>query len=207
MLLYASEKKYVFEMMKQLRYLISKSNFNIIYFLVAFFILYIGFYFYVGVCTPGGKTFSPFLYHYLNIPNWLSIAVVKSAMLVLKIAGYSVYQKSANNITITGSTGVNIIWACLGMGVIMLWTAFILAHKARIAYKLKWIGIGIASIYFFNVLRIVAILLSFKYNWRYPQSFDAHSTFNDFTYIIIIVLMIIFIIKYNRRMKMLMHHY
>lgn len=188
-------------MIKQLRYITAKSNFNIFYFLFVFLVLYYGFYFYVGLVTPGGRTFSPFLYNYLNVPNWLSIAVIKSAILLLKTACYSVYQKSANNITITGSTGVNIIWACLGMGVMMLWTAFIMAHKATFAYKLKWTGIGIAGIYFFNVLRIVAILLSFKYNWHYLQSFDAHSTFNDFTYIIIIILMIIFIGKYNRRMK------
>lgn len=194
---------YKLSMIKQLRYITGKSGFNLPLFLVIFFALYYGFYFYVGVVTPGGKTFSPFLYRYLNIPEWLSIAVIKCTILLLKIAGYPVYQKSANNVTIAGSTGVTIIWACLGMGVMVLWTAFIAAHKATLAYKLKWISIGIVSIYTFNVLRIVTILLSFKYHWRYPLSFDAHSTFNTFTYIITVVLMAIFIIQYNRAQKKL----
>lgn len=190
-------------MIKQLRYITGKSSFNLPLFLVIFFALYYGFYFYVGIVTPGGKTFSPFLYHYLNIPDWLSIAVIKCTMVLLKIAGYPVYQKSANNITISGSTGVTLIWGCLGMGVMVLWTAFIAAHRATFAYKLKWISIGIVSIYAFNVLRIATILLSFRYHWHYPQSFNAHSTFNDVTYIIIIMLMIIFIVQYNRAQKKL----
>src|SRR5699024_6440173 len=101
----------------------------------------------------------------------------------------SVYQKSAVNITITGSTGVNVIWGCIGVGVMILWLAFIMAHKAGILYKLKWIIIGIAGIYLFNTLRIMGILLSFKYNWGYLQSFNAHATFDNITYVIIIIFM------------------
>ncbi len=188
-------------MMKQLRYVISKSNFNIIYFLLVFFFMYYGFYFYVALSTPGGRLYSPFLCHYLNIPDWLSIVVVKFSVILLKIAGYSVYQKSPANITLQGSTGANIIWGCLGAGVMILWFAFIVAHKARLVYKFKWIIAGILIIYFFNAMRIATILLSYKYNWSYLRSFNAHSTFNNITYIIIVILMLLFIRNYNRAKK------
>ena len=201
MALYASKKKYVFGMMKQLRYVTGKSNFNIIYFLAIFFILYYGFYFFVGLSTPGGKIFIPFLYQYVNIPNWLSIIVVKFTMLLLKIAGYNVYQKSPENVTIIGGTGANIIWGCIGIGVMVLWFAFIMAHKAQLIYKLKWIIAGVIIIYFFNAVRIAAILLSYKYKWSYLKSFNAHSTFNNITYLIILALMFFFVRNYNRREK------
>ena len=175
-----------------------KSNFSILYFLLTFLILYYGFYFYIGLSTPGGKVFIPFLYNYLNIPYWLSIVVVKLSVLLLKITGYSVYQKSAANITIKGSRGANISWGCLGAGVMILWLAFVSAHRAAFKFKLKWILGGIIFIYIFNAMRIIAILLSYYYHWYYFQSFNAHSTFNNITYVIIIILMIIFVRNYNR---------
>ncbi len=175
-----------------------KSNFSILYFLLVFFILYYGFYFYIGLSTPGGKVFIPLLYNYLNVPYLLSILVIKLSVLLLKITGYSVYQKHAANITIKGSRGANISWGCLGAGVMILWFAFITAHKARLRYKLKWIFAGVTLIYIFNAIRIISILLSYYYNWYYLQSFNAHSTFNNITYAIIIILMIIFVRNYNR---------
>lgn len=175
-----------------------KTNFSIVYFLIIFFVLYYGFYFYIGLSTPGGKMYFPFLHTYLNIPYWLSIIVVKASVLLLKIAGYDVYQRSAVNITIRGSHGATIAWGCLGAGVMIFWFAFIMAHKAKGTYKLKWIVSGIAIIYLFNAIRIAAILLSYYYNWQYLQTFNAHSTFNNITYIIIIILALIFVYNYNR---------
>ncbi len=175
-----------------------KSNFSIIYFLLVFFVLYYGFILYVGLITPGGKTYSSFLYSYLDIPDWLSMIVAKASTLLLKVFGYSAYQKSAVNVTIHGSRSVTIAWGCIGVAVIFLWLAFIVAHKAKFAYKLKWVAAGIVLIFAFNIIRIAAIVLSYYYGWKYFQSFNAHSTFNTFTYIIVIILMAIFVFNYNK---------
>jgi exosortase/archaeosortase family protein len=175
-----------------------KSNFNIIYFLIIFFILYYGFIIYVGLSTPGGKIYSSFLYSYLDIPDWLSMFVAKSSTLLLKVLGYNAYQRSAVNVSIHGSRGATIAWGCIGAGVMFLWFAFIIAHKAKPAYKLKWISTGILLIFLFNILRISFIVLSYKYNWTYFRSFNAHSTFNFITYVIIILLMGFFIFNYNK---------
>ena len=176
-----------------------KTNFNIPLFLISFLVLYYGFYGLIGLTTPGGKIYSHFLHNYFNMPDWLTIVVVKASVLLLKITGYDVYQKSPINITIQGSRGVNVAWGCLGAGVMFLWFAFIIAHKAKLEYKLKWIFTGIVLIYLFNTLRIAGILLSFYYHWYYMQSFNAHTTFNNLTYIIVIILAIVFIRNYNRR--------
>ncbi|HYJ65955.1 MAG TPA: archaeosortase/exosortase family protein [Parafilimonas sp.] len=175
-----------------------KAKFNIIYFLIIFCALYYGFIIYVGLITPGGKTFSPFLNSYLDIPDWLSMFVAKASTLLLKILGYDAYQRSAVNVTIRGGRGATIAWGCIGAGVMFLWFAFIFAHKAKPIYKLKWIIAGILLIFLFNILRISFIVLSYKYNWVYFQSFNAHATFNFITYIIIILLMGLFIFNYNK---------
>ena len=175
-----------------------KSNFNIIYFLIIFFILYYGFIIYVGLSTKGGKIYSSFLYSYLDIPDWLSMFVAKASTLLLKLFGYNAYQRSPVNITIRGSHGATIAWGCIGVDVMFLWFAFIVAHKAKPVYKLKWIIAGIFLIFLFNILRISFIVLSYKYNWTYFQSFNAHSTFNFITYVIIILLMGFFVFNYNK---------
>ncbi len=178
-----------------------KISFNVVYFLIVFFILYYGFIIYVGLSTPGGKIYSSFLYSYLNIPDWLSAIVAKSSTFLLKVIGYSAYQRSPVNVTIRGSRGVTIAWGCIGVSVMFLWFAFIVAHKAKVAYKLKWIVSGIVLIFVFNIIRIASIVLSYFYHWSYFQSFNAHTTFNTFTYVIIIILMIIFVINYNKLQK------
>ena len=175
-----------------------KSNFNIIYFLIIFFILYYGFIIYVGLSTPGGKIYSSFLYSYLDIPDWMSMFVAKASTLLLKIMGYDAYQKNAVNVSIHRSRGVTIAWGCIGMAVMFLWFAFIIAHKAKLIYKLKWIIAGILLIFLFNIIRITLIVLSYKYNWTYFQSFNAHATFNFITYVIIILLMGFFVFNYNK---------
>ena len=175
-----------------------RSDFNIIIFLAVFLLLKEGFYFYVGLTTPGGRLFSPFLATYANIPYWFTVATAKSSKLLLEIGDYTVYQKDAANITISGSRGVTLAWGCLGMEALSVWFAFITAHRCGIKYKLKWIVAGIVLIFIVNTLRIVMIALSNFYKWSYFQSFNAHRSFNTLTYCIIILLMLIFVYNYRK---------
>jgi len=177
-----------------------KPDFNILLFLLLYFFIKYAFYFYVGLTTPGGKLFVPFLKDYANFPYWLTLIASKSAKFLLEICGYNVYQKDAANITIAGSRGVTIAWGCLGIGAIGLWIAFIVAHrKFSTANKLRWIISGVLLIFLVNIVRIDMITLSNHYDWKYFQSFNAHTSFDILTYAIILVMMLIFILYYNKR--------
>lgn len=178
-----------------------KTNFSIIYFLLIFFVVYYGFYLYVGFSTPGGKIYFAFLHDHLDMPYWLSAVVAKCAEVVLKMLGYNAYQKSAINVSLRGGHGVQIIWGCVGIGVMIVWLAFVLAHKAGALYKLRWLLAGIGLIFLFNIMRIVAIVLSINYHWAYLESFNAHSTFNNITYLIIAGMMVFFVYRYNKMGK------
>ncbi len=180
---------------------VKRSEFNIIRFLILFVLLLEGFYLYVGMTSEGGRLFSPFLASYLNFPDWLSITVARFSKFLLEISGYSIYQKNPANITITGSRGVNLDWACLGVGPMSLWVAFVAAHRCVIKYKLKWIAAGIVLICVVNALRLIMIVLSYYYHWTFIRHFDAHTSFNIVTYIIILLLMYIFVRSYNRIKK------
>jgi len=153
---------------------------------------------YVGFTTPGGKLFFPVLASYANVPEWFTLVVSKTSKLFLEIAGYPVYQKGENNITIQGSKGVTIAWGCLGIGAISLWLAFIAAHYTSVRNKLKWIITGIILIFILNIARIDMIALSNYHGWSYFQSFNAHTSFDVLTYIIILIMMAVFVRNHNR---------
>ncbi len=175
-----------------------KSEFNILLFVLLYVLLLQGFYLYVGITSEGGKLFWPFLRNYLNFPQWFTIVIAKTSKFLLQLSGYTVYQRSASNITIAGGRGVTIAWACLGAGAMSLWVAFITAHKAAIKYKIKWILPGIILICLVNVFRIITIALSYHYNWQYPLHFDAHTSFNVLTYMVILIFMYLFARNYSR---------
>ena len=178
--------------------LFRNQRFNVLFFLIIFAALYYSFIAYIGIVSPGGKGYSPFLNHYLNIPAWLTYFMCTSAKTLLQFGGYDVYQKAPNNVSIHGSLGVNIIWACLGYGVMSFWVAFIAAHKARWLYKIKWIGIGIASIVVINIIRIASIPLAFHYNWKRYTAIEVHFLFNVVCYILIVGLAALFVYRYQR---------
>jgi exosortase/archaeosortase family protein len=175
-----------------------KPTFHIFRFLILFALLTGGFYTYVGITSPGGKTYSPFLDHYLNITAWLTWLLAKAALTILKLSGFIVYQHAPNNVTIAGSPGVTILWACLGLGVMSFWSAFVIAHKATWQFRLKWCLIGIALITVLNIARIVLIALANHYHWRVITSLEPHETFNIASYILLFAIIGWFIRRYKQ---------
>lgn len=174
------------------------ATFHIPKFVIVFLALTVFFYGYIGVISPGGKTYSPFLDKYANFPEWLTYFICKSAKAFLELLGYSVYQKKPNNVTIHGSRGVNIIWACLGLGVLSFWTAFVTAHRARWPYKLKWVLTGVVLITALNITRIALIALALHLNWKLFMSIELHLAFNIASYVLILALAFWFTVKYKR---------
>ena len=182
----------------QYRCMFKNHTFHILRFLLLFSGLTIAFYCYIGIVSPGGKTYSLFLDRYANFPAWLTYFICKSAKGLLQLIGYDVYQKKPNNVTITGGRGVNIIWACLGFGVMSFWVAFVAAHYAKWLYKLKWIFAGVALITGINILRIALIALALHHNWKAFMAIEPHLAFNVVSYIAIIALAVWFAFRYKR---------
>ena len=176
-----------------------KSEFNILLFLGLYFLLKEGFYGYVGLTTPGGKLSSVFLTRYANFPYWFTVVVTKCSKFLLEVCGYAVYQLDAANVTIKGARGVTLAWGCLGIGALSLWMAFIIAHRTTIKYKLRWIIIGVVLIFIVNILRIDMIALSNYYHWQYFQHFNAHTSFDLLTYLVILIMMLVFVLNYNKK--------
>lgn len=173
-------------------------SFSIPRFILVFILLAGSFYAYVGITSPGGKTYLPFLDHYFNLTEWLTWLIAKTALFILKLCGFAVYQRAPNNITIIGSRGVTILWACLGFGVMSFWTAFVVAHRAAWQFKFSWCLKGIVFITILNITRIILIAVANHYHWEHITSLEPHQTFNIASYILLFVLMAWFIRRYKQ---------
>ena len=174
------------------------NTFHLLRFAFVFLVVSFAFYSYIGIISPGGKMYSRFLENYANLPAWFTYLICQGAKGLLQAGGYEVYQRGWNNITIRGSRGVNIIWACLGFRVMSFWAAFIVAHVANWKYKLKWILVGISLITSINIIRIALIALANHLNWKAFKAVEPHLAFNLVSYIAIFLLMFWFIKKYKK---------
>ncbi len=188
-------------MRKVRRLMFKKSSFNLLYFLLIFLFLKFTFTAYIGIISPGGKVYSFFLHNYANVPAWFTYFICKCAKGFLQILGYDVYQKALNNVTIRGARGVNIIWACLGFGVMSFWVAFVTAHAATAKYKFKWIAIGVALITCINIIRIALIALGLYHHWEAFIAVEPHFAFNVVSYIAIMALAFAFVVCYKKHDK------
>lgn len=158
-------------------------------FLAGFFILYLFFPFYQGITAIGGKMYSPFFDHHLNIIKGLSRFLTGAAKIFLEAIDYNVYQKNYYSLRIGDTGGIDVNPSCLGWGVMSFWIAFVFANNGRWTYKLKWMIAGIASICILNITRIALIALALHLRWKTITSLDHHQTFNIFSYGCIFILM------------------
>lgn len=157
-------------------------------FLLCFFFLYFFFPAYRGVIGPGGKFYSSFLENHFNLVTGLTKFLISSVRVILETAGYEIYQKDYQSLKIAHSQGITVNPTCLGWGVMSFWVAFVFANPGLLRYKMKWMGIGIATIVLLNIIRITLIIIANHLGWTPVTSLDHHQTFNIASYVCIIIL-------------------
>jgi exosortase/archaeosortase family protein len=154
----------------------------IIKFLLCFFILYLFFPFYRGLTGIGGRLYSPFLDHHLNIIEGLTRFLTSASRFFLEALHYPVYQKNYHSLRIGQTRGINVNPSCLGWGIMSFWIAFVFADRGTWRHKLKWMMIGVAAIYLLNIIRITLIAIAIHLHWKTITSLDQHQMFNIFSY-------------------------
>jgi exosortase/archaeosortase family protein len=141
-----------------------------------------------GLATPE-HYYSPFIQHYADYPSWLRASLLSGARLLLSLFGYSSYVADHYHINMTGGKGVQLIYACLGVGVTCFWLAFVVANKGGWAKKLIWVIGGSLCIWVINVARISLFLIAINKQQQMPFGVDNHTFFDVLAYVAIFVLM------------------
>jgi len=167
--------------------MIPNNRYNPIKFALWFIGLFVCFYYFnilfFGLTSPGNH-YNPFLADHFNYIRGLRHVLLSCTAAILKSLGYGVVTNDTE-LLVAGHGLIQVVYSCLGLGVISFFTAFVLAYPKPRKAKLIFIVSGILVIEFLNVLRFVTLALF--WNKQKINPIDHHTIFNIFIYIIIII--------------------
>lgn len=153
-------------------------------FLGVFCLLYYGSLFVQGANIPGGLVSAPWLYKYFYYQDVLRQFLLHSSKWILELFGYHPAIESLGRMRLE-QFRVRMHDACLGIGVMSFWVAYIVAGTGRWLHKIKWVALGLVAICLINIMRICLIVLAGHHQWINVFTFDHHMLFNIVAYILI----------------------
>ena len=154
-------------------------------FIGLFGLFYYGNIIFFGLTLPGNH-YSAFLRYHLNYIGWLRWALLHSAASCLTALGY-IAKVSDTELLVVGHGIVQLIYTCLGLGVMSFFAAFVIAYPKQLKPKLLFLIAGLMGIQFLNIIRIA--LLALYWNRSKARIIDHHLIFDVLIYIIIIVVL------------------
>jgi exosortase/archaeosortase family protein len=151
------------------------------WFVVLFVVFYYANILFFGVTSPG-KFYSRFLAENLNYIQWLRWGLLKCSAFVLNSFGFITITNNYE-LLVSGRGIIQLVYSCLGLGVISFFAAFVLAYPKPRKAKIIFLVSGILAIELLNILRFVLLALF----WTRTQNaiLDHHTIFNVLIYIII----------------------
>jgi exosortase/archaeosortase family protein len=156
-------------------------------FIFTFLILFLVFYYFnilfFGITSPG-NTYNSFLANHLNYIQGLRWLLLKSSAGILNMLGFTAITNNYE-LLVAGHGMIELVYSCLGLGVISFFTAFVIAYPKALKAKIIFIITGIFAIEFLNIIRF--ILLAFFWDKRASRIIDHHTLFNIIIYAIIII--------------------
>jgi len=156
-------------------------------FAVTFLILFLLFYYFnimfFGLTSPGNN-YSPFLATYLNYIQGLRWLLLQCSACILRLLGYTAITNSTG-LLVAGKGIIQLVYSCLGLGIISFFSAFVIAYPAQKGSKTQLIIAGIVCIELLNVARFV--LLALFWSRKAQQIIDHHTIFNIVIYIIVAI--------------------
>jgi len=166
-------------------------------FIVGFVLLFPAFYYFniwfFSITAPGARHYNAFIANHFNYISELRRLLLGSSAQVLNWLGFSaIYDE--HHLLVAGHGFLELIYSCLGLGVVSFFAAFVLTYPARWKPKLIFLFCGIIAIQLLNVLRFV--LLGLFWNKRDARIVDHHTIFNVIIYILIAI-SLYFWVKYN----------
>jgi exosortase/archaeosortase family protein len=155
--------------------------------LALFSIFYFGTEFWIGITAKGGL-YSPFCDEYLNFVKWSRLFILNGASIICSMFGYQTTIINTISLKIIGGSRVNMVYSCIGFGVLSCWASFVLVYPGLLKKKLIWLFCGLFLICFANMIRVAALLMLVNKTNNSNSFPNHHTVFNVIVYAIIIVL-------------------
>jgi exosortase/archaeosortase family protein len=160
----------------------------VVKFLLFFVVLYYFNVAFIGATAPG-NTYISFLDKYLNYIDWLRYSILHTSNGITRLFDHNTYVKDPYLLKIYNGPGVQMVYSCIGYGVMSFWVAFVLANKGKWQQKILWALGGCFCIWVINCFRVATLLMAIASKWNVNKYMNHHTMFNIFAYILILVLM------------------
>jgi exosortase/archaeosortase family protein len=173
-------------------------------FIIKFLVLFLGLHYaneaYMGITAPGGL-YIQFLDENLNYVAWIRQSILKGSEFISDTLGYQAYIDGPYHLRSVTGPGVQMVYSCIGLGIMSFWAGFVLAHDIRWKKKLLWTFAGLAIIWIINCFRVAIILIYTVNRWNMNKYMDHHDFFNLVAYFFIFILIILFIRRQGNMLK------
>ncbi|HUH33196.1 MAG TPA: exosortase/archaeosortase family protein, partial [Daejeonella sp.] len=137
-----------------------------------------------GITAPGNY-YSQFLDEHLNYISGFRNLLIGISAWIIRIFGYQVFT-SDTTLHALNAGGINVVYSCLGFGVMSFFVAFVIAWPQRsLNSKLWFIPAGLFLIQALNIARFIMITLFWR-NSPYRSVIDHHTLFNVILYAILL---------------------
>lgn len=156
-------------------------------FLLLFCVLYYGTTAVIALASPGGQ-YSAFVQNYLDYPGWLRASLLNGAQMLLSVMGYPCSIVGPYHLVLANGNSVQLVYSCLGYGLMSFWAAFVIANSGSIKKKVAWIIGGFCMLWLINVIRIALLLASIHQDWPVPFGLNHHTLFNIAAYLLIFIM-------------------
>lgn len=157
----------------------------IIKFAVLYGFLYTFNYVYTGYTVPGGR-YSPWLDHHADYISGLRNLILEGASTILSWLGYN-NRVYGYYMEVIGGNTIRMVYSCIGLSIICMWWAFIIAFPQSIKRKLIYFFSGTLFIIALNMIRIAMVALAPRNPKFFNIVIDHHDVFNVVVYGLIIL--------------------
>jgi exosortase/archaeosortase family protein len=158
----------------------------IVLFLSVFLILNYTNKFFNSMGMVDSRFHNQFFSDHLNYVQGLRTLLIEISATILKAFGFIVLHTKYQLLILNGLP-CNINYSCLGLGVMSFWVAFTIAFPKPFKEKIKFLFIGLISIFILNITRIVSITILTVNNHGNKKFLDyQHDIFNYVVYAVLL---------------------
>jgi exosortase/archaeosortase family protein len=175
----------------------SNHRYNYIKFAIAFPSLFLMLYSinlaFIGITSPGGYYIKFIDQNFNYIRYWRDFNISTVATFLTAIG--EVVNINQYHLHVKGKAGFNIVYSCLGYGILSVLVAFVIAYPKPLIKKIIFLVSGILIFQLLNIIRLIIIALYWK-PLPLVLKVNAHEIFN---YIIYTVLFLAIYLWVNER--------
>lgn len=152
-------------------------------FLTLFFVFYYFNIYFFGITSPGNH-YNAFLNENLNYIRLLRHLLLQTCAHIINWFGFTTIV-SDQQLLVAGKGIINLVYTCLGLGIMSFFSAFVIAYPQKLKSKIFFLILGNLGIQILNITRFV--ILALFGNKKSGLILDHHTLFNIIVYIIIAI--------------------